>query len=389
MRLYYLSNSFIPSRQANSIQVMKMCQAFARFAQHVALFCRKAESDEEGDSQIYRYYGVAESFELIRLDIPPVRVIRRLLYAFAVIRRLRRDPNSFLLFGRDYYVLGLISIFRLVNRPMGLEIHQPPTDRLQHFLQRRIFSNPNFKRLVVISQALADEYLRLYGKLLEGKITVAHDGADTHQIPAEILSNPAYHQRGAAFRLGYIGSLYPGKGMELIAQLAPLAPDCEFHVVGGRPEDIARWQEACPSGNLVFHGFVQPERVYEFMAEFDVLLAPYQPNVLVGDRKVDIARWMSPLKLFEYMAGGKPIIATDLPVLREVVAHRENALLARAETPEEWVRCIRELQGDELLRRRLGTQAQRDFFSHYTWEKRAELILQSMTQRKPVREKVV
>ncbi|GAB4419846.1 MAG: hypothetical protein OHK0039_32720 [Bacteroidia bacterium] len=378
MHLVYLSNAFVPSREANSIQIMKMCQAFARIIDGVQLFCRK--TDQAVDN-VYRYYGVEENFDIERVHVPAVRFIRRMLYARAIVHRLRAIRKPYVLFGRDYYVMGLIAMQRRIRVPMSLEIHQPPVDRVQHFLQKQIFRHPDFRQLVVISQALADEYLRIYGGLLAGKITVAHDGADTGQIPAAMLESPDFGQRSDRFRLGYIGSLYPGKGMDMIARLARLVPDCEFHVVGGKDPEVQLWKEKCPENNLIFHGFVEPERVYEYMAAFDVMLAPYQPSVKVGSSQVDIARWMSPLKLFEYMAGARPIICSDLPVLQEVMTDGHNGLLASATDPQSWVAQIRRLQADEALRRRLGMEAQAGFFGHYTWEKRAEHILSALLQQ--------
>jgi glycosyltransferase involved in cell wall biosynthesis len=158
--------------------------------------------------------------------------------------------------------------------------------------------------------------------------------------------------------------------------------------VGGTPEEVARWKSEVPADNLVFYGFVSPDKVYDYMGTFDAMLAPFQPNVLVGDRKVDIARWMSPLKIFEYMAGGKPIIASNLPVLQEVLTDNENALLTDAADPHGWVAKINRLADDEALRRKLGQQAQKDFFSHYTWEKRAEILLHTLQPRQTIREKV-
>ena len=372
MQLFYLSNSLIPSKEANSIQVMKMCRAFSKHFDKVTLFARHHDAKVK---DIFQYYGVEPTFEVARVKTSNFQGIRRFQYAYQILKRLRKEAGAKELFGRDFYVLGLISIFGLIKAPISLEIHQPPVSKLHFYLQKQIFKSPWFKQLVVISQALADEYQRLFGKLVEGKIVVAHDGADTHQIPRELIDTPTYSSNGSGFKVGYIGSLYPGKGMGMIAKLVPLMPDCEFHVVGGKPHEIEHWSRVCQADNLILHGFVSPDRIYEFMGDFDVMLAPYQPKVLVGDKKVDIAQWMSPLKLFEYMAGGKPIVCSDLPVLMEVLSHDQNGVFASSTDPKSWADQIRRFKESEGLRERLGKQAQNDFFANYTWEKRVEHIL--------------
>jgi glycosyltransferase involved in cell wall biosynthesis len=100
---------------------------------------------------------------------------------------------------------------------------------------------------------------------------------------------------------------------------------------------------------------------------------------MVGDNDLDISAWMSPLKLFEYMRRCKPIIASDLPVLREVLRDGENALLVAPTDPEAWRAAILRLLHDAGLRQALGKSARRDFREHYTWERRAEKVLAGLT----------
>ena len=84
---------------------------------------------------------------------------------------------------------------------------------------------------------------------------------------------------------------------------------------------------------------------------------------------------MSPLKMFEYMASGRPIIASDLPVLREVLEHERNAILVAPDDINGWVRSIQYLADDEKVRERLAHQASIDLKQSYTWEKRAQKVL--------------
>ncbi|MCD8568755.1 MAG: glycosyltransferase [Geovibrio sp.] len=82
---------------------------------------------------------------------------------------------------------------------------------------------------------------------------------------------------------------------------------------------------------------------------------------------------MSPLKIFEYMASKKPIICSDLPVLREVL-NENNSILVQCDSTGEWVEAISRLK-DEQLRGKLAAKAYDDFSEHYTWLKRAESVL--------------
>ncbi|MEQ9437864.1 MAG: glycosyltransferase family 4 protein [Cyclobacteriaceae bacterium] len=364
MRLLYLSYSKIPSRFANSIQVMHMCHAFTQQGWSVNLFYLPTAL--KGD--IGTYYGLPNTLvQLVPIRMPRVKVISRFLYALRVIWSIKRNGWKGLLYGRDFFSLALIAKTQLIREPIYLEIHQPPSDRLENYLQQTIFRSTQFKGLVVISEALKQEYERRFGKLVAGKIHVAHDAASPSKTISSVL--PA----SDVPRVGYTGSLQPGKGMELIAKIAADLPECEFHIVGGTDEQVAYWSQQCPP-HVYFHGHQDPQKIADYLASFDVVLAPYQPQVKVGHKKIDIARWMSPLKLFEYMAASKPIVASDLPVLREVLHHKQNALLINPDDIAAWVQAIRSLLEDEKLREQLSQQAHRDFHQHYTWEKRAEQL---------------
>ena len=106
----------------------------------------------------------------------------------------------------------------------------------------------------------------------------------------------------------------------------------------------------------------------------DVLLAPYQQKVIVGNGK-NTADRMSPLKIFEYMAAGKPIICSDLPVLHEVLEHNVNALLCSPDNVDEWFETINKIRNNKELALRIGNKAKEIFLEKYTWKIRAQNVL--------------
>jgi glycosyltransferase involved in cell wall biosynthesis len=227
--------------------------------------------------------------------------------------------------------------------------------------------------LVAISQAIADAILKDFPSL-ESKMLVAADGADAATAPAEPISRSS-----SKLSVGYVGHLYPGKGMEIMAELAPLCPWAHFDIVGGRPEDIQYWKERTGTlGNLTLHGPVPHAAVPAKLAQFDVVLAPYKRSVIVSNGRMDVASWMSPLKIFEYMALEKAIIASDLPVLREVLTDGATALLCDPDDVQSWAAALKRLADDPAERQRLGRSARELLLSSYTWKKRAEKILSAL-----------
>lgn len=165
--------------------------------------------------------------------------------------------------------------------------------------------------------------------------------------------------------------------METVAKLADTCSWADFHVVGGTEDDLAFWKNACSSlRNLTFYGHVPHSAVTSYLKAFDVLLLPNQCHVAAhGNSGPNIADWTSPLKLFEYMSATKPIVASDLPVLREVLRDEGNALLCDPKEIEDWKAALERLAGDRTLRLGLGERAHQDFIRHYTWQARASVVL--------------
>jgi glycosyltransferase involved in cell wall biosynthesis len=109
----------------------------------------------------------------------------------------------------------------------------------------------------------------------------------------------------------------------------------------------------------------------------DVLLMPYQKSVSIGVARQDTARWMSPMKMFEYMASGVPLVSSDLPVLREVLEEGRNALLVAPSDPQAWVAAVDRLAVDAGFAAHLGATAHANYREHHTWAARARRLLEA------------
>ena len=404
MRIAYLSSSLIPSRAANSVHVMKMCQTFAALGNRVTLYARAGDATSrrqhgcrspwitlyarQGDPtgievDDFARYGVERCFRIVKCSRSRFQKLTGdLLYAREVASQVARRPQPDLFFARHIYSLARVAHS---GAPMLFEAHTPPVNILQKWVEAAVYRRGNFSRLVVISRALAREYRRLFPWLTEDKILVAPDAADP---PGSVRSQPTsvnpplveWTARSGCLQAGYVGHLYAGRGIELIAALARRLPEIDFHLVGGMEKDIARCKQTCSATNVHFHGYLPHVALSAVYERFDVLLAPYQNRVVGVGGKKEFSRWMSPLKIFEYMAAGKAIVCSDLPVLREVLTDRVNAWLIPPQDISAWVEALRTLQADADLRLSLGRAAQRDFLTRHTWNKRAEFILGSVTR---------
>ena len=368
MKIVYISNSIIPSRAANSIHVMKMCQAYAKNGHEVVLIAPDfSEKYEDNINDIYSFYNVEDNFKIVRLFAPNIKG-RTLFYTLSILKYLIFNKVD-LVYGR--YILGCY-IATLLGIKTAFESHSPIFDdnKLSIRLFNKIIKNKNFTKLIVISEALKKKYLeRNY--LNKDKIYVAHDGADEvidFDTKVELLGENKVN-------IAYIGHLYKGKGMEVIEKLSFELKNVGFHIVGGTNQDIEYWKNKITSHNVYFYGFVNQNEIKKYVNSVDICLLPNQKIVLTHgvNSTINISDYTSPLKMFEYMAAKKAIISSDLPVLREVL-NEENSILVDYDNIEEWKEAIENLQNLDL-RAKISQRAYTDFITKYSWNIRAKNII--------------
>lgn len=372
MRIAYLSASVVPSDTASSVQVMKMTAAFATLSHDAALFCRLPPRDKVKVS--YEDYGVAPDFRIVRSGWPNIRLLGGLVYGMRVKSVLANEAPVDLIYGRDIYSMLRCLKF---NVPMVFEAHMMPQNRVHRMMERRLLSSDNVRRLICISHRLRERYLSLFPFLDPGSVIVAPSGGD-HPCGKQAERAPL-PGRPDAFQVGYVGQLHRGKGTEIIIPLAARLPEMDFHVIGGSEARITYWRQRSNSSNVYFHGFVPHRLIGWYLHAFDVVVAPAQAITMAYGERQDIGMWMSPLKIFEYMSHGKPIVASDLPVLREVLHHGANCLLCPPDSLEKWEAALRWLQASPEARQLLGEAARVDFIQKYSYDTRAARVISGLT----------
>lgn len=377
MRVYFLSGSLLPSMEASSVNVMQTCDALARAGHSVTLFGRRNGTDDA--ASVLRRYGASAEVRLVLLGpSSPLRDIwirkedgfdRNVRYPLAVNRALDLHPPPDLIYGRHLNSMMLASL-KMRDVPMIFELHQVRRGKLGRWAERWLFQRPAFIGAAAISEALIADYRSLYADLHGLELFLVRNGADA---PHGEVRPAALGGRCGARQIGYAGSLFEGKGMETVAALAARLPEMDFHVVGGTASDIATWRDRTSGlNNLIYHGFVHAAEVPGCLAAMDVVLAPTRVQISPMTGR-DFGRWESPLKIFQYMAAGKPIIASDIPIVREILQHGVTALLATAEDVDAWVAALRQLE-DRALAQRLGHAARSDVAERFTWTAKARCI---------------
>lgn len=370
MNIAYFSGTTIPSKAASALHAVKMAQALAQLGHPTRLYAFRNQKDT---STLDRFYGLTSAFEQTLIKPPPMGFGWG--YYFSAACRLndwRLGPqhSADAFYGRHVHALLMNS---RTSKPFAYEAHVLPTSTRAQAMELKLLQRPNLRALVCISEALAHDYEKILPATVP--IHVLHDAADA--VAPMSTSSPELKEwpgRSSALQVGYVGHLYRGKGMELIRQLAPALPDMEFHIIGGQESDIAHWRSQLQRPNVHFHGFVPHHRLPAYYAAIDVALIPNQAKVAGAASNSEIGRWTSPLKAFEYMAMGLPIVASAIPPLLEIFTTDSNALIAPPDEPQLWVQQLRTLEQDSALRSRLGRRAREDFERLYTWDIRAKKV---------------
>ncbi|MDQ1284098.1 MAG: glycosyltransferase family 4 protein [Patescibacteria group bacterium] len=373
MKIAYIASSIIPSRTANSVHVMKMCQAFANNGHEVDLLIpNKADKSILNVEDVYDFYGVKKCFNISRIPLLKTKIGFFVYTFWAVLKARKNNPD--LVYTRFLYPVFFSLLFGL---PTIYEIHAP-FERLAEKIFFCLINKKKLEKIIVISIPLRDYFVDKY-KINKDKIFVAPDGADSVESGVGFKK---IRENESEMTVGYIGNLYKGRGMEVISRIAERCPRVQFHIVGGSPEDLEYWKSRLSDfENIILHGYVPHRDVNKYMLSFDVLIAPYQQKVTIQGRG-DTCQWMSPLKIFEYMAVGKAILSSDLPVLKEVLRHGKNSLLASPEDIDGWVSNLELIRKDTELRKELGKNAKKDFENSYTWKARANNILSNLYYEK-------
>jgi len=376
MRIVYLSASSIPSRAANSIHVMRMCQAFVKNGHEVVLMAPRRGDAMCDVDDAFSFYGVEKGFVINRLPWLSVKGKHYTYGYWAATKAKSMRPD--LVYGRNLIACFFASLMKM---PVVFESHAPADNGgcMLKWMFRRLIRCANFQRLVVITHSLKEYYLARY-PFLTRRICVAPDGADfvsESRIPVELP------RRSERLQVGYTGHLYPGRGIEVIEELARVCAWADFHIVGGTDQDIHAVRSRTQSlTNFFIHGFKRPAEADRYRLAADVLVAPYQRRVSVyggGNGGLDTVKWMSPLKLFEYMAAGKAILCSNLPVIREVLSDNATAILVPPDDIHAWSKALLSLRDDSEFRTELGRAARAEFLARYTWEHRADSVLSGLS----------
>ena len=167
--------------------------------------------------------------------------------------------------------------------------------------------------------------------------------------------------------VGYIGSNNPGKGVDSIIKIAKLNPTINFYLAGYiKIDNIPK--------NIYLLGLLNKHQIRQMLEKINLLIAPYK-NKIFDNAGNDNSNYISPLKVFEYMASKKPFVISRLEFAQDILVEDKECLMAAPEDMNEWLYKIEKLLDNKNLSEKLSKNAYKKYSENFTWDIRAEKIL--------------
>ncbi|MDO8495012.1 MAG: glycosyltransferase family 4 protein [bacterium] len=379
MRILYIANQRIPTEKAYGLQISKMCEAFADLGHEVVLMAPTRRNPIKED--LFDYYNVRRNFKFKKiwaLDFYLPGKWDRLAFEIktfcsAMVVACRAWLGHYdVIYSRDEWPLWFLSFCR----PGKIVFEAHKFSKPKGFMYGRL--NKLSRPLIVITQGLKKSFAG-WGYKIE-RMVVSPDGVDLEEFSLTVSQEDA--RKKASLPLDkkivmYTGHLYDWKGVDTLIDAVKLFPeDYLLVLVGGTEEDLSAYSRKIKDKGFARKIFLLGRwphgAIPNFLRAADVLVLPNKG----GDQLSE--SYTSPLKLFEYMASGRPIIASDLPSLREVL-NEDNAVLVEPNNAMTLFNAIKKIIDDPALGKRISSKALEEV-KKYTWRKRAEQILNFLGQ---------
>jgi glycosyltransferase involved in cell wall biosynthesis len=385
-----------PIERANGLQTMATCHALAAGGHDVTLVVRPDTAAERRDP--FAFYDLAP---VSRLRIETIgrsrgRRATRIRFLLSSLKRAAEHPGA-TIWTRDLGLAAFLLQLPAARRPVVVyESHGiapivseelprllgdaalAPTRRKLARLdarERRVWRRA--PAYVTITKALADDLARRYGP--RPNVFVVPDGAALDGRP--VADDLETDDRLRPAIAGYAGHLYPWKGVDVLIRALDTARNVRGLIVGGHPGERDRTRidrlvtELGLGDRVEITGLVPFRDVRRHLDRASILVLPNSTSAISE-------RYTSPLKLFEYLTRGRPIVASDLPAIREVLTHERTALLVPPDDPAALAQALERLAGDAALAAALG-RAARALASQYTWAQRARRLEAALEAARP------
>ncbi|MAI89871.1 glycosyltransferase family 4 protein [Ponticaulis sp.] len=349
----YVYGQTLPNQLANSGAVLSLCEGLLNADVQIEVVI---PSDSNTDAEIRCQYDLPDT-----LHFRPLLFPQRKLSAIRMAFKCAANKETDVFITRMPVLAVILATLR---RKTILELHHK-IDNARHwkFWRHLLHLVPPQKLLVA---SLTQEIQSSLDTLVLKK------SSKVQVIPSAARSFPITSMRDRSYDCGYVGSFLPGKGIEMVYEIAISMTDTTFVVYGDHTKnpDISKKFRNLP--NVKLGGFVDQAHIGVALNSFKIGLAPYSEEGFGGkDTPFYSIKWLSSLKVIEYMSAGCAVISSSIQPIRHVITHDENGLLCDPNSLSDWIEKIHTLKENPDKLEMIASTAKVTFQNKYTFEARA------------------
>ncbi|MFT4709218.1 MAG: glycosyltransferase involved in cell wall biosynthesis [Planctomycetota bacterium] len=396
--LALIANARMPSQRAQSLQVLQVAAAFARAGTPTTLLhARRFPTPSlPAGTDLFEYYGLGpgprpkvEAVPCLdwidrvptRFQYVPARA-QELTFARNAARHVQRSMPSCRVLSREAESARALLAGKRPHSKVYVEVHRVPGGRTRKRWLLEVAAGA--RGLIAISGGVRDDLISL--GIPGDEILVEHDGFEASR-------GAGSGREDARAKIGvtpdaklvvYTGGLLDWKGVDLLVDAARELPELTFVIAGGMDADVAKLRSRYASNrssgapdNVRLDGFVAPKDIRDYLSAADLGIVPNRSKPAIS------AKYTSPLKVFEAMDAGLPLVMSDLPSLRDILDDTEACYFA-ADDAAALGRAIAKVMGDGALRASMSSKMKARAKNH-SWDARAKRILDWMDKRETMK----
>ena len=370
-KIFYLSEISLPNTSAQAIQILKMCDSFFNKKKEVYLLVNHNETLKFFD--LKKKYNLKKNFKIISLkNNKNLSFLFRINLAIKAIRYISvfKDNNKIII---SRSIISSI-IFSIFGKKNILELHSENSG-ISRILFNFFRKTSAFKNQFFI---LIHKNLNKHFKFDKKKFIILDDAVDIEDFKFKKKIKKIKNS------CVYTGSFYKGKGVEFIFELSKILPKIKFYLYGDINTLDSRFKNNKQNKNLIFRNHIEYSQIPKTLAKFEIILMPYSKKVYVKSKSIEVGQYMSPLKLFDYLASGKILIASEHENYKHILIDKINCFSLNLNKIDLWKEKIEDIflyNNNNKLIKNIKSKA-RATAKKYTWKKRTTKIINFINEKK-------
>lgn len=366
MKIHYLATSNIPSKTANSLQIVKMCEAFSLLGKNINLIVPNLSCINKS---IDNYYDLKSKIKIYKIG-KKIKLMSGLNHFFLPLKIIKKsfELRPDLIITRNLLICFVLIILK---KKHIFEIHDDLSSGgkilSSLFKYLRLLNSPVLSKVIFITKSLKKFIKKEYNYNCKNYL-ILPDATDIKNYKKN------YNFKKKLKKIGYFGSVYSSRGLQLIIGLSRLDKNNKYYIYGGSKDEFLEIKKF-NSKNLIIHPQISYKDVKRKISEMDILLMPYTNKATFSGNTGNIINFMSPMKMFDYLGAGRLIISSEIKVLKEILKNNYNAILIKNYLNiYSWKKQIDKVNFKNNKYIKIRKNALKTA-KKYTWEKRASQMI--------------